>query len=195
MVGKRPSLCFFVDPSTVLLPPSFTLSSFLEQTARFFPLESWRVGGNGDTRCEVLLQQGVRLIVRLNRRKSRKGTPTALVPAPFAPRRDDRRKVNKEKETRKREIDRREKRAARRFQSDTNLYGREILAILRSSTLLFLLVVAVVPSLGLLLSVCLAEFANSLFRWLHGINWYARIWRRSNSCLACLSLCSMFALC
>lgn len=112
----------------------------------------------------MLLQQGVRLIVRLNRRKSRKGTPTALVPAPFAPRRDDRRKVNKEKETRKREIDRREKRAARRFESDTNLYGREILAILRSSTLLFLLVVAVVPSLGLSLSVCLAEFANSLFR-------------------------------
>lgn len=80
------------------------------------------------------MQQGVRLIVRLNRRKSRKGTPTALVPAPFAPRAGMIEEEGRGRWTGERERDTGRRGAARRFQSDTNLYGGEILAILAESS-------------------------------------------------------------
>ena len=93
-IGREESLAWaFSSPSIRppvprALPPVF-LSSFPERTAGIFSsgiVESRRGNGERYARYEVLLQQGVRLIVRLNRRKSRKGTPTALVSAPFAPR-------------------------------------------------------------------------------------------------------------
>lgn len=71
-------------------------------------------------RRKVLLQQGVRLIARLNRRKSRKGTPT-------------RRRVHGGCARREDETERKKDRLLsvfllRRFQSDTNLYSGKILA-------------------------------------------------------------------
>lgn len=124
----------------------------------------------------MLLQQGVRLIVRLNRRKSRKGTPTALVPAPFAPRARMIEEEGRGRWTGERERDAGRRGAARRFQSDTNLYGGEILAILAESSNPFALARSLQRSLLSPASSSSFVRPSSLFRAsILRVNWNARV--------------------
>lgn len=71
-------------------------------------------------RRKVLLQQGVRLIARLNRRKSRKETPTRRRVHGGCARREDETEWKKDRLL--------SVFLLRRFQSDTNLYSGKILA-------------------------------------------------------------------